>query len=978
VRCTLSFILVLLLNIPSRGQQNYYTAFTVADGLPSNHIYHCVEDDKGFLWVATDAGIARFDGKHFQVFTTAQGLPDNEVLEVIKEKNGTIWINCFKQSPAYFDETKNRFINAKEDSNLAKVSGTGNMQIFTLKDGGVIYNNEKGSYVFKDKKLVYYSYYTIISNNSDGSWLQVRSYLNNNNFASYLISCNENGKNDSILIPHRTSRLFFEASDQNNLYFFDAVRNSFYCYHQIQNNPLKYKLDSIKLPEPYYSYSFTATSIILLSNSAKLYVYDKNSFCLKHIFKGNYLPNGLFDDSKGNLWLCTIDKGLLVYRKKQLGSITLPKDLIGTNFLCVARKPDGTLLAGNYYGEVIEASKGKFKVHTVVNKKPSRLKKILLSGNNVYTISDAADGIFVNYSKPLIQPETKTSFLGGKTGLLCNDTLIIIGTSFGFIRLNTIKQTVSRLTRYNRVTALTKINKNEVYVGSTDGLHKYNFVNEAITSLTKKNILLSERITGLCTTPDGLTWASTSGNGVIVVQSDSVLLHITDRDGIISNSCRSITSTDHSQVWLGTSYGISVIDYQMQNGIPKFWIRNFTENDGLTSNEINEMFYYNDTVYAATGNGISIIPVNTTFTQINIPTQLVRMTIAQRDTIITNSYNLSYKQQNIQMQFAGIELNGHFKNLQYCLDDSRNWIDLADNTLTLQLNSGKHKLQVRAIDINGNSSKNILTLHFLIATPFWKSWWFWIIVGLSLQVIFFYFVNVRQKRRKEEKLARELAVVQTASLEQQAFTSLMNPHFMFNALNSIQHYINVQDRQKANHYLSDFASLIRKNFEAAQQSFIPLEQELENLKIYLRLEQMRFVNRFSYNILVDLRIDTEQCMIPTMMLQPLLENALLHGVMPSTIDGKVVIEIEERDNYLQIIISDNGIGTKNSLNTKQENSHKSRGMKLIEKRIKALNQLVKESIQFSSEPAIDDPVNPGNRITLLIPIMLYDGWLQVQ
>src|ERR1700733_9869898 len=113
-------LLALFISFACTAQQPKYTAYTVNDGLPSNNVYRCIEDNKGFLWVATDAGIARFDGKHFQVFTTKDGLPDNEVLAVVKENNGRIWVNCFKQKPAWFDEVKNRFINAKEDSSLAK------------------------------------------------------------------------------------------------------------------------------------------------------------------------------------------------------------------------------------------------------------------------------------------------------------------------------------------------------------------------------------------------------------------------------------------------------------------------------------------------------------------------------------------------------------------------------------------------------------------------------------------------------------------------------------------------------------------------------------------------------------------------------------------------------------------------------------------------------------------------------------------
>ena len=150
------FLLIFLKSHTCLAQQLKYAAFTVRDGLPSNNVYRCIEDNSGFLWVATDAGIARFDGKRFQVFTTMQGLPDNDVLEVIKENSGRIWVNCFKQNPAYFDEVKNRFINSKEDSSRKVPEGTGLMSSYVLKEGGVLYVNEKGTFVFKNKKITAY------------------------------------------------------------------------------------------------------------------------------------------------------------------------------------------------------------------------------------------------------------------------------------------------------------------------------------------------------------------------------------------------------------------------------------------------------------------------------------------------------------------------------------------------------------------------------------------------------------------------------------------------------------------------------------------------------------------------------------------------------------------------------------------------------------------------------------------------------
>jgi signal transduction histidine kinase len=396
---------------------------------------------------------------------------------------------------------------------------------------------------------------------------------------------------------------------------------------------------------------------------------------------------------------------------------------------------------------------------------------------------------------------------------------------------------------------------------------------------------------------------------------------------------------------------------------------------GLTSNEINEMYFSNDTMFIATSNGISVIPVNLSVPSFNIPVRITAITINQRDTIIGNTYKLGSEQQNIQVQFAGIEIDGHFKHLEYTLNN-KTWLYLSGRILTLQLNSGTHILQVRAVDVHGHISNKVLTIRFEIATPFWKTIWFWLFIAIAFQALVLYFIHRWQKERKEIRLSKEIAVVQTASLEQQAFTSLMNPHFIFNALNSIQHYINLQDRQKANRYLSDFASLIRKNFETSQQSFISLEQELDNIKIYLRLEQMRFADRFTYHIILDEKVDTEGWMIPTMMLQPLLENAILHGIMPSTVKGELRIEFSGSGENLFITIADNGIGIQQSLASKQNNGHKSHGMELIRKRIKALGNLAGESITIDMSPAYPDATNPGNKIQLKIPAGLYNAWLK--
>lgn len=977
-------ILLILISLICKAQLSKPIAFTVNDGLPSNHIYRCIEDNKGFLWVATDAGIARFDGRKFQVFGTAQGLADNEVLSVVKEKNGRLWVNLFRQGPSYFDQILNRFVSIMPDTNATGIFGTSLMDLFILPGGGVQYSNENGSFIFKNKKLVNLKggrddRRLLIRENGDGSalrWGPSKLSTQLKSSSSWAIF-HMNGQSviDSIQLRIRNSATFIPAINDDKFYLFGRSTNKCYIFSRIKINPLRIQIDSITLPEPYFNFAFTGSSMYMVTNTGKIYVYNKRSLKLEYQISGNYLPNSFYNDKLGNIWLPTIDKGLLLYKKNSLKVVKFPSGFTRTNFLSIARKADGTWLAGNYYGQVLEWGKGFTRVNTVVKKIPSRQRKILVSANRIFTFSE--EGISSNYGRPILNPRSKS--YSAKDAIIYSDSIMIAGTGRGFLKVNSLTGRVVELGNVSkRVTTLVKAKKGLIYFGSTDGLYKFNFLTDSVTSLAAKDTMLSKRVIGLCITPDKLLWVASSGNGIIVVQDDKVLMNITDKNGIISNSSRSISSGKPGQVWLGTSQGISKISYRMADNKLKLNIQNFSVNDGLSSNEINEMLYQNDTVYAATSDGISIIPADISIPNFNIPVYLVGISINQRDTSIFSKYDLGRNQKNIQMQFAGIELGGHFKNFQYTLNKNGNWITLDENTLALQLNNGSHLLQVRAVDVNGNISSKILSIQFNVATPYWKTIWFWIIFAVLIQVPIIYLVNRRQKKRKEAKLAKQIAEVQIASLEQQAFTSLMNPHFIFNALNSVQHYINVQDRQNANSYLSDFASLIRQNFEAAQLSFIPLEQEIENIKIYLRLEKMRFKNRLEYQIIIEENVEIDDWMVPTMILQPLLENALLHGIMPSNTDGELLVILKMQESRLEITITDNGIGMINSLALKDKGSHKSRGMELIMKRIGALGRFGTKQISIEMTPAFENLQNPGNKIILIIPAELHLVWLRVQ
>lgn len=962
------------------AQTGNYTSYTAANGLPSNNVYRVLEDGSGFLWIVTDAGVARFDGKRFQVYTTKEGLPDNDIIYLEKEKDGRIWVAGIKQCPAYFDERKNRFVSPIDGKMQRWFENTADANLIKLKNGGIRYENRYKFLIFENGKLVKYGERIpggkwekgSIEEFPDGFSLLYGGYLEKKTdwWNSGIYYYKDEKKVDSMMIVSGARQKVKQAySNDGNIYLWNLNDKECIILSDIKRNPIRFKKDTIRLPELAVTLVFSEKSMYFQSYSGKQYVYDKKTFRHTHTFGGDYLPNGFGEDSKGNVYVTTVDKGIRMYRNNPVKKITLPGNFTHTNFLSIAYREDGVIFAGNYYGEIAEISGDRFKLHKTNNIVTAKIRKILFSGNNVYTFSE--QGIYRNYKERILTPRVNISF--AKTAISFNDSIILIGTHVGLVEFNTRTQKTKELIPNGlsgvlRNTALAKASDSIVYFGSTNGLYKFNYKTNKYHLLTD----VRQRISSLCHTQDGLLWVSTSSGKILALKDDKIILN-TFLSNETNRVIRYITAGRAGQVWVSTSHGINRIQYKLNGTKLSYNIRNLSIDDGLLSNEVKEMVYHEGKIYAATSNGISVIPENYAIQKTDIPTYLVRMSINSKQSMISQSYQLKYGRQDLQMQFSGVDLNGYFKSFQYRLDNSE-WIKLDGNMLNIQLRTGNHHLSVRSVDVNGNVSSRELVLFFEVAVPFWLNIWFWIGMGVIVQIVLFYLLNRYQKRKREAKLARKVASVQSAAIEQQAFTSLMNPHFMFNALNSIQHYINLQDRKSANRYLSDFASLIRRNFEAAQQSFIPLEEEIENIKIYLTLESMRFNDRFRYTIEIEDSLETEDWMIPTMMLQPLLENALLHGIMPSSLPGEISVRFVQEEQDLLIIITDNGIGIANSLALKAGNRHKSRGMELIGRRIRALSHFGKKPMTMVTEPAFNSNTHPGNKVTLLVPNSLYDSW----
>jgi sensor histidine kinase YesM len=211
-------------------------------------------------------------------------------------------------------------------------------------------------------------------------------------------------------------------------------------------------------------------------------------------------------------------------------------------------------------------------------------------------------------------------------------------------------------------------------------------------------------------------------------------------------------------------------------------------------------------------------------------------------------------------------------------------------------------------------------------------------------------------------------------LEMQALRAQMNPHFIFNSLNSINWFIQQNDRTRASEYLTKFSKLVRLILQNSKASLIPLESELESLALYLDLEGMRFDHHFSYKISVPPDMDIAMLKVPPLIIQPYVENAIWHGLMHKEEKGQLNIEVNEKDGQLLLKITDNGIGRNQAatFGSKSATKHKSMGMQITGERIAKLHRLgAKEPSVTIYDLLLMDGSAGGTEVKIKIPVM-YD------
>ncbi|MEZ4930806.1 MAG: histidine kinase [Saprospiraceae bacterium] len=319
-----------------------------------------------------------------------------------------------------------------------------------------------------------------------------------------------------------------------------------------------------------------------------------------------------------------------------------------------------------------------------------------------------------------------------------------------------------------------------------------------------------------------------------------------------------------------------------------------------------------------------------------------------------------------------IILNPEIQEVQYQLQGIHsNWINAENRNYAsfAKVGGGNYTFKIRSRTIGGEwGTENKIKIK--IDPPFWDTWWFYILAFLSALFVVFFFYSYRVKKIKEQEELKSQFQLQLAEVEMKALRAQMNPHFLFNCLNSIKLFIVENDIKSASTYLTKFAKLIRLILQNSKNKFVTLADEMEALKLYIEMEKMRFSNQFEFSIQIDPTLNIASIEIPPLIIQPYVENAIWHGLTRADRPNRLTISISQIDNKLQCIIEDNGIGREASFksNNHRRNKKLSMGMEITENRLSLTNELFNMKTVVNIEDLKNqDGTAAGTRVVLTVP-----------
>lgn len=929
----------------AKSQFSYTIHYTEKENLSSSKVYDMLEDSRGFMWFATEDGVSRFDGYDFVNYTHQNGLATNSTIKIHEDSKGRIWFLSYKGEISYFENGRiiQHWINPViKNENLKmfdhiEVDTSGNL-FLTGVFGGWMYCNEKDSthstYLFEVKNRKTYDYTIFFSPDPNKN---IVGFFYDDNFGSLELNKTYPGlesfhfTNNKFYTYLQKQKLFLNNKSQlislgPVLIYWD--RDTIYKIKEFDGNIIAMTKDR-------------SGNIWISVQSHATYFYNNGDFNKEpKKFFPNFSISKIAEDHEGNYWFSSTENGVFMVPGIQFK--TYFTSTPGTSLeLIIALEHDTDRLYFSTGNQRIFAATIEDQ-DLVIDKtfQPEGIKTT--SAKDILVIPDGSiwiiGGEFLRFNRQGKHLPVKDGnrYSGYSLNYLW-DSLIIMTTRLGYTTYDINgNQVTEQDTAFKIHTFIAAEDPDSgMLLGTIEGL--FHLKNGKYYKITNPENL-NHRITSI-EKVGSTQWIGTFDYGLVILCPDTFYT-ITIDEGLPGNRIKTLFAENEHRIWVGGSKGLSRIDfYPKADQVYK--INNFTIWDGLPSNEINNILLFKGLLWLATGNGLASFDPNKLAVNHDIPEVIMESVTINDESTNQNKRTspFGYDENSITFNFRAHTFKNcnHIRYL-YKLEGLENkWIESPNHTIRYSgLNAGNYNFLVKAIYYDGNISDQI-SHPFKIKKYFASTYFFKIaFILIALLLILGLVINYNKNQNKRRKLERQILLA-----EQNAVRAQMNPHFIFNSLNSIQNFILDNDAKNANLYLVIFSSLIRKILEASKQNFISIREEVETIKLYLELEKFRFENQFEYTINIHPKVSADQVAIPSMILQPYLENAIWHGLVPKKGKGVLELDVQENEKGLLLIsITDNGIGRENAaIISKRRKHHKPTGIKNVEERLNLLNKM---------------------------------------
>ncbi|MCF8459209.1 MAG: histidine kinase [Flavobacteriales bacterium] len=662
------------------------------------------------------------------------------------------------------------------------------------------------------------------------------------------------------------------------------------------------------------------------------------------------LISNVIEDKEGNVLLGTFGKGIIVIPNETTEDMAVSDR--DEDVISISGSEDGRLYFGTRSGKLIERlPTGELKSIREANVKS--MEALFSVGNGLLLIGET-NGVLLR-----LQTGTESVFQVGSIKdveqIDANEFLIASNGGAYRYHLSTGKaERIEKLQLRHYAIGYDPHTKS-IFCGTSKGL-MIRHSNDSVKPFRLKgqDVIVRDFISW-----QGQVYAATAENGLLVFSDDDLVVEINTLSGLVSNQLMAI-ATYQNQLVVATALGVQLLTEQ---GVVK---RTINQADGLNALKILDMEVMGNELWVVHSAGVQKVMLDSYKPFDFVPIVTLKSVIVN-DTLspLLNLHDFNHDQQKFTFVLSTNSLR--YRNeisYQYRLEGAESqWqtASFADNVIEYRsLSPGNYAFRVKAI-CRGVESEEIV-YSFAIATPFYKAWWFYALMSFGVILILIAWFRTRLSR--QQVAAQQQNELNASKLT--AIQSQMNPHFIFNALNSIQSLVLKGDVDNSYTYITKFANLVRRTLNYSDKEFIDFSEEIKLIELYLTLEQLRFKEDFEFSINEN---EVEDVMIPPMIIQPFIENALVHGLLHRSGSKRIQLEFK-LDAVLICTITDNGVGRAKAkaIKERQRAEHESFSINAIRTRFEILQRYHKGSLGFTYEDLTLNDEPTGTRVVLRIPV----------